>query len=176
VIGLDDDGAGGPQALLDELGGESQIGAESEAGAAVMKDKTDGVGRVVRDRKGLDRDVAHGKLRAGEEQAKLLRAPLVRGTLNGIGGKGVAVNRGVKLIAEDVEPAGVINVLVGDENGADGAGINGSRCQPRANLACAEPAVDKESGRGGLDERTISGASRAEDGHSQHEANECARG
>ncbi len=170
VIGLDDDGVSGAEALVDELGGETEIGAETEAGAAMMKDEADGIGGIMGDGKGLDRDIAHGELRAGEEEAKILAEPFAARALDGIGGEGVAIDGGLEFFAEYIEAAGVIDVLVGDEDGVDGCGIDASGYKAGAHLAGAEAAIDEETALGGLDEGAVAGAAGAEDGHSEHEA------
>jgi hypothetical protein len=154
---------------MNELVGEAEIGAEPEIGPAMMQDKTDGVGRVMRHGESLDRDVAHGELRAGEEEPELLAASLAHGALDGIGGKRVAIDRGPELFAKNVEAAGVIAMLVCDEDGVDGRGVDGRRREPGANLARAEAAIDEKAAGGSLDQGAISGAARAEDGHSEHD-------
>ncbi len=64
----------------------------------------------------------------------------------------------------------MIDMLVGDEDGVDVRRIDGRRRQPGANLARAQAAIDEQAAGGGLDQGAISGAARAEDGHSEHEA------
>jgi len=60
-------------------------------------------------------------------------------------------------------------MLVGDEDGIDGGGIDGSGIEPGADLAGAEAAIDQEAAGRALDEGAIACATRAEDGHSEHE-------
>jgi hypothetical protein len=110
-----------------------------------MEDEADGIGGVVGNRECLDGDVSHAELRAGEEKAKFLAAIFAAGALDGIGGEGVTIDRGVKFFAEYVEAAGVIDVLVGDKDGVDAGGIDGGIGKPGANLARAEAAIDKKA-------------------------------
>lgn len=134
----------------------------------MMEDKTDGIRGVVRHGKGLDRDVTHHKLGASEEEPEILAAGAGIRTLNRIRGKGVAKNRSSKFLAENLDPCGVIDVFMGNKDGVDGRGFYRSSRKAGANLAGTEPAINQQAAGGGLDESAISGAARAEDGHSEH--------
>jgi len=68
VIGFDNDGPGIAKPLVDQLGGESKISAEPEAGAPMMQDEANRIGGIMRYRKSLDRYVGHLELRAGQEK------------------------------------------------------------------------------------------------------------
>jgi len=168
VIGLDNHGRGGAQALVDELGGEPEIGAKPEARAAMMQHVADRVRRIVRHGEGLHHDIADREIRARLEEAKILAALLAAGSPQGIRGEGIAINGGLKFFAEDIEPGGVVDVLVRDKNAVDGGGRDGGRIEPRANLPGTQAAIDQEPAGGGLHQRAIPRAAGAEDGHCEH--------
>ncbi len=98
-----------------------------------------------------------------------LAEPLAARSLDGLGGRSVAIDRRPEFPAKHVEAAGVIDVLMGNEDGVDGRGLDAGGLQPRANLARAQTAIDEQTAGGSLDQGAISGAARAEDGHSEHD-------
>ena len=168
VIGLDDHCRRIAKALMDELGREPEIGAEPEASPAMMENEPDGIGGVMRHGKRFNCDIAHGEFRAGHEKPELLAEPLPAGALDGIGGEGVAIDGGLEFLAEDIETRGMIDMLMRDQDGVDGGGIDAGLAKAGADLPGAQAAIDQETALRGLDQGAVSGAPGAEDGHSQH--------
>ena len=68
MIGLDDQRVHFAQALDHGFGGIPEIGDESERAGAAVESVTNRIDRIVRDRKGLDVDIADGKISAGPEE------------------------------------------------------------------------------------------------------------
>ena len=169
VIGLDDDSGGSAEALVDEFGGKTEIRAKAEAGPIVMQDETGGLVGVMRDGECLDGEVADREVGTGKEQAKIFAVVAAARTLDGFGGKGVAEDRGLEFFAKDIKAADMVAVLVRDEDGVDGRGVDGCGGEPAANLPRTEAAIDEKAAGRGLDKGAVSRAARAEDGHSEHE-------
>src|SRR5205823_4176962 len=97
----------------------TEIGNEAEATRTRVKNKTDRIDRVMRDRKSLDGDIANRKLTTGAKDPPI--AMPIQGVIaaNRLGRKRVRVDRDLKFSAENFEPANMIAVFVSENNSVD---------------------------------------------------------
>ena len=82
-----------------------------------------------------------------------------------------AIERGnakLVFVAEDVEPAAVISVLVGEHDGVEGFGLDPDRLEPQSELFRTQSGVDEHSRVPVAHHRAVSGAATAENGKTQH--------
>lgn len=168
VIGLQNEGIHFADAFAHELGHVAEVGDPGEAAAgfeevagAPGKDETDGVVGVVGDRERSDLEILKVEIAAGGEDLP------VEGTvhfgLEGASGVAVGEKAQVGMAGKATEAAGVILVLVGEEDAVDGLDGDIHGGEQAADLAAGKPGVDKDAGTGGLKEGAVAGAVRAKD-------------
>lgn len=90
MIGFQKKDVGRPDALDDQFRHMAKVGEKADVAGASAQQKTDGVASVVRNRKGVDGDVANCKGIAGGEEAGV--NPDVQLILDGFAGQAVAIN------------------------------------------------------------------------------------
>jgi hypothetical protein len=168
MVRFDHEGMHVAQALDHHLGGVTEIGDEPKRARTGMKGVSDRIDRIVRDRKGLDMNIADGEIRSRSKQ------PPVPVTGQGaaadrFGRERVAVDRDLKFAAEHFETTNVIAVLVGQEHAIELSRRDSTLFQAQDELARAQSAVDQEPAMTGRDERAVAGAAAAEHGQREHE-------
>ena len=134
-----------PHPLEDEFRGVTEIREESDISLVCPQQETHRIHRVVRDREGVDANVANGEFRPGFEQGEVQSYPgeILR---DGIAGQPVAVDGNPGLGAESAEPADVVAVFVGDEDAVEPLGRASDAREALADLFRTEPGIDEQSG------------------------------
>ena len=83
-------------------------------------------------------------------------------------GQGIAINRDRKFSAENLEPADVVPMLVGEKDTVEFVRRDPAEREPEDELTRAQTAIDEESAMVGRDERAIPRASAPEHGQTKH--------
>jgi hypothetical protein len=161
VIGFEQQEVGASEVDSDGVGEIAQVSGNGDLDAFGFERESDGVGGIVRDGEAIDFDIADSEARSGleEREARDEFAP-------GDGGRGQerAVDRDVELAGDGGDAGDVIGVLVGDEDGVDGFGIDIDGGETLEGFLAAQSGVDQDSGAAGGDQGGVAGAGRGEDG------------
>jgi hypothetical protein len=140
----------------------AEISDESDIAVGGVKQKTDGVLRVVRNGESVYEQIGDFKTGAGVKEPAVEMS--FEDTLKFIFGGAVAVNRDVQLGGDASESLNVVGVLMGDENGGEVFRRAPNAGEALPNLAWAEPGVHEDAGFGGFDIGAISAGTAAENG------------
>jgi hypothetical protein len=168
VVGLDHDRADFAQALDDHPRCIAEVGDEPETARAGVKREADRVDRVMRDQKRLHGDVANREFCAGAKNPPVTMSIQRALTLDCFGGERVAINRNVKLAAENFEPADVVAMLVREENAVEPVGRYAALLKAQRYLPGAQSAIDKNFAVISRDKRAVPGTAAAEHGQAEH--------
>ena len=97
----------------------AEVSQKTDVARAAVKDKTDRITSVVRNRKSIDRDVAHVEGHASRENAAI--EPGLKLTFDRFAGQAVAIDRNLQFGAQRGKTLAVVAVLMRDQ----------SQCLPR---------------------------------------------
>src|SRR5438093_4531146 len=92
VVCFDDQGMNLPKPFHNHLGRVTEIGDESESARSRIERESDRIDRVVRDREGLDQNIANGELGAGAEDPPVAMSIQRAVVADHFGGLGVRIN------------------------------------------------------------------------------------
>lgn len=158
VIGFEDKAISVAQMEFDEFGKIAEIRDDGDFGSVGAKRVADGIGGIVGNGKRRNFNIADGEFFAGADVFSAVE-------LFGGGFRKVAqdfsvssfgqIGRGAKMARELRKPAGVIGVLVGDENGVDALGIFVESGETAKSFFAAKSGVDEEAGALGFEQRGI---------------------
>lgn len=154
VVCLGEEGVDALQAIDNEAGDVADVAEDAEAAVITSKDEADGIDGVVGDGKGFDVDVVDLKIGSGFEMVPFdLGFDLFADDGAGVGGR---VDGHLALATEDVDPAGVVAVLVGEDYGGKVIWLDAEGLHPYAELAGGKACVDQNGGLAKTDEGTVS--------------------
>jgi hypothetical protein len=149
-----------PQMETDRLRQVPQIGDQRCLDALRTYGIRHGIGRIVRNRKAIDAEIADFQASAGLEgfDFRLKRAPIDerRGAMG-------QVNRRVGELGHSDQPADVIGMFMGHENRIELGRVFADLLQSLADFPAAEARVDQDSRFVRANERRIAGAASGED-------------
>lgn len=162
VVGLDEEGVKVGEALVKDGGGVAEVADDAKTAASIGEEEADGIDGVVGDGEGVDVEAGGLKGGAGLDEAPAWLFFEVGG--KDLAGVGIAVNGEVEGAEEDVEAAGVVAVLVGEEDALEGVRPYAEGVEPAAQLECGEPGVHKQGAVLSGDDGAVARAAAAEDG------------
>ena len=163
MVGFDEEALHAGDVVDDGMVGVAEVGENPEGRVAAPEDEAHRVGGIVRHGKGGDFQRADGEARTrGEEPpvgggiARVLSADFVGREPGGVDG---AAQGG----EEDGQSAGVVAVLVGEEDSIDGRGVDADGVEAGEGFAGAEAGIEKQGGVAGPDHGGVAVAAAAED-------------
>jgi hypothetical protein len=170
VIGFEDEAITFAEMMLDEFREIAEVGDDGELRAVGAKGVGDRIGGVVRNGEGRDFDVADGEALA---RTDVLDAIDFFGDAGGKEADDFAMRRfgeigGGAPVAEKLrQAAGVIGMLVGNEDGVEAIGRDAQRGEAAERFLAAEAGVHEKAGALGFEQRGIARTAGSEDGDSQ---------
>lgn len=149
VVGFEQQQVGALEVNADGLGHVAEVGGDGHFEALGAEGETDGVGGVVGDGEAIDVDVADGETGAGLEEFEdgLEFAPRDGGR-----GEAAAVDGDPEFLGDGGEAGDVVGMLVGDEDGGEGFGVDVDGGEALEGFLAAEAGVDEDAGAVGRDE------------------------
>lgn len=119
IVGLHKEAVRGFEAILDEVGHETDIAEQPEARLFVCHDKSHGIYRVMWDRETFDAQILKIESAASGHQAPARRAAELQIALECLTGQRRGIERQWPLAAQHFQATGVILVLVGEQDAID---------------------------------------------------------
>lgn len=166
VICFDEKRADSAQHFEDKSCRITEIGEHAKAGTIGRNAKSDGIGGVVRNGEGADREASQGKFRARLEQPPVsMNEP---GVLESPGGQGIAKDRHRVAHEQDFQSARVIAVLVGKKDAGKLLGRGAGGLHARRQLPGTQSGVDEERSRFATNESGIAVASTRKGDYLEH--------
>jgi len=170
VIGFEDETIGVAEMDFHEFRQITQIGNEGELRAAGLERESDGIGGVVRNREGMDVDIADREFLARlnflngiQSFAKSVRQSFVHGVERGLGD----VERSFPEAEHLREAAAVVGMFVSDENAVEVVDGPFDGGEAGEGFAFAEAGVHEEPGAPGLEQRDVAGAAGGQNGNAK---------
>ena len=145
MVGFQDQGVAIPELLPDQGRGHAQVGRHPHSDAVRGDDEADGLLRVVADRKGLDRHVAHLEGESGRVDLPC-QTRAAESLLDGFGRGRIGVQIGSEALPQHGQSGNVIAMLVGQQDGADSRGIDGHGLEAAQRFPGAETGIDQQAG------------------------------
>jgi hypothetical protein len=136
----------------DGVGHVAKVGGDGDLDALGAQGEADGVDGVVGDGKAIDVDVAYAEAGAGLEE---LEFGLELAPGDGGGGEAAAVDRDAEFFRDGGEAGDVVGMLVGDQDGGEGFGIDVDGGQALEGFLTAETSVDEDAGPPGGDQSRV---------------------
>ncbi len=133
-----------------------------------MKNEPEWINRIVRHRKCLHRNITNGKLGASRKDPPVTVPFEWAVVANRFRRQSIAINRHIKLAAENFKSADVIGMFMREKDAIELLGRDTALLQAQDQLPRAQPCIDKNLAMIGCDERTVSRAPAAEDGQAEH--------
>ena len=164
VIGFDKKGVRSLEAILDESRDEADVAENAQLGFDVLNDKSNGIHGIVRDWKTLDAKILEIEGAAGLHQLPPRFAFGIQALHDRFLSEGGAEQGNGVFSANDIDPTGVIAVLVAQENAMNRVNAHARGFQARNDLLGAKACIDQDRGVLGGNDGTIAGAAAAEDG------------
>ena len=161
IVRLGEKGVDTSEPIDDHSRDMADIAENSQTAVAALEAKSDRVDGIVGHGKGLDFDSVDLEGVAGFEL--LPGHARLHAFAHDRAGVGRGVDGETTLAAKDVDPAGVITVLVGEDDGSEAVGINPDLSKTGAELACREARIDKDASLFVADEGTVALTAAAED-------------
>ena len=179
VVRFEDQEIGLAQVLLHELGQVAEVGDDDDLRAVHAEGVADRIGRVVRDRKRIDFDVADLETLA---RANVLDA-VDGGFLSGIFGilrvhfhdfamRRLGQVRGAVPVARELrDGVGMVGMLVGDQDAVHALRLLAAeRFESAQKFLAAESGVNEEGGALGFEQRRVARAAGSENGYAERDA------
>ena len=168
MIRLDYERAHLAQSLDDHLCHITEVGNKTQAACAGLKDEPQGINRVVRDRKGLHRNVANRKLGTSREDPPVSVSPECAIAAHRFCRQRIAINRHVKFPAKDFKPADMVAVFVREKHAIELLRCYTTLFQAQYHLSSAETAVDENLAMIRCDQGAVSRTPAAKHGQAEH--------
>ena len=168
VIGFDHERLHFAQSLDHHLRRVTEIGDEAETAGASVKSKTERIDSIVRHGERLHPDIANGELGAGCKNSPVSMSIEEAVAPKCFRREPIAINRHVKLSAQDFEPADVITVFVSKKDAIELLRQDTAFRQAQHQLSRAQPAIDQDLAMLGRDQRAVPRAPAAEHGQAEH--------
>jgi len=174
VVRFENQAIGGAQVNLHKCRHVAEIGADGDLRAVGAKSESDGVGRIVRNREGVDIDVTNGETLASlngfhpaQALAESLREDAPKLAHGGLGHK--------QRCFPDTENLGeavaMIGVFVGDQDGVEVADVAPDRSEAREGFAFSESCVNEDAGAFGFEQCKIARAAGRKNRNAQTDGN-----
>ena len=170
VVGFEDQTVGFAQMQLDMIRHVTKIGADGHLGAVGAEGEADGIGGIVREREGVNFDIADGKALAGLDGLDTIEA-LAKGVRKNAPeraqGRLGDIQRGFPEAQGLREAAAVVGVFVGDQDAIEAVEISFDGGKTRQRLALAQAGVHEEAGAFGFEQRDVARTAGRENGNAQ---------
>lgn len=161
VVRFQNQAIGRAQVDLHKFGHVAEVGADRDLRAVGAKSESDRVGRIVRNREGMNIDVTDGKTLAslnGFDAAQALAEGFGQDALK-LGHCGPGHIQGCFPDTENLgEAVAMVGVFVGDQDGVEVADFGSDRGEPREGFAFSEPGINEDAGAFGFEQREIARA------------------
>lgn len=174
VVRFQNQAIGGAQVDLHKFGHVAEVGADRDLRAVGAKSESDRVGRIVRNREGMNIDVTDGKTLAslnGFDAAQALAEGFGQDALK-LGHCGPGHIQGCFPDTENLgEAVAMVGVFVGDQDGVEVADLSSDRGKPREGFAFSEPGINEDAGAFGFEQRQIARAAGRKNRNAQTDRN-----
>jgi hypothetical protein len=148
MIRLEDQRTAALELLPDQAGCYAQVGSAAQPSLPALYYNPDGISRIMRDWKRIDKEIPEFEGATGFELYELRGAKMF-GRLPA--GRVTYENRNPVLPCQGAGPAYMVGMLMGDKDAVQIPGSNTDACQPLRQLAGRKPGIHKEPGVTGLD-------------------------
>ena len=162
VIGLQHQEVTAAELGFREVGDEAEVGGKADL-VRVNRERVRHGGRVVRDGEGFDVDAAQVERGTGRDEDFVLR-DLVRAFREFAERLREEVGGDAEAVRDDAARAGVVGVVVRDEDGAERTRVDLNAFEAAHQLFRGEPGVEQQIAFRSMDDRGIAFAAAAENG------------
>ncbi len=161
VIGFHHQAVAAAQVLFDQRGQEAQVHGQGDLDAFGLEAESDRVGRVVGHEERRHLDVADGEALPGLEVLDARQAlPFPQGLAGALG----QIDGRTELLGQGGGVAGVVGVLVGEDDAREAIGTQTGFDHAFANGALGEAGVDQQARAGGGEKGGVARRTAAQDG------------
>jgi hypothetical protein len=144
VVGLQNETMCRAHTFKDELCRMPEVSEEPDIAARRAQQKSDRILCVVRDREGFNHNIAYFEASAGAEYSAVEFC--LQLLLHGFLRQPVAIDGDVKLLTKNLQPGGVIRMLVCEQHTVQVFRRATDACKALPDLAKTEPRVDQQPG------------------------------
>src|SRR5438552_15797233 len=157
MVGFDHERVHLSKPFHNHLSGVTEVGDKPEAARSGIKREADGIDRVVRHRKSLDKDVANLEFGAGAKDSPVPMSIQRAVVTDCFGGLRVRINRQIEFATEHLQPAHVIAMPVGAQSAIELFGHHAALFEAQYDLSRAQAAIDENFTMVVRDKRTVPG-------------------
>jgi hypothetical protein len=165
VIGFENQAIGIAQMMFDQFREITEIGDDGHFRSIAAKGVSDGIGSVVRNRKGANFNVANGEYVSGAnvfDASQFLVGAFRKRALDFAKCKFGEKRGGTPFVADHGKAAGMIGMLVGNQDAVNAIGFVAGRFEAPKQFLAIDSSVNEETSTIRLEQRGVARASRCQ--------------